>query len=703
MKTRTRWMRMALLLFATALLAGCSSTNDDIVHQRRGAVDVQGNVAGQAAPAGARVAAQAAPLAAPLAALAGDTAVLMVDETGKVAASQVVTPANGRFSLSVPEGHDYVMIFRQGSDTGRNLGILTPDATGLTTISLPAGAAGLDLGDIELDPKTGKARCLVPKTVTHAETEFPDGDSDGLPDVCDDSDDEDGDLVADGQDAFPFDDSESEDTDDDGIGDNADDDDDDDGVADGDDDFPKDRTETADTDGDGVGDNSDAFINDPAASTDTDGDGHPDGWNANATPAQIAASTLSLDAYPNDPAASADTDGDGYPDGWNANATPAQIAASPLTPDAFPGDPAEWADMDGDGTGDNADPDIDGDGVANTADAFPTDAARFADYSSPATILAPLAGGTQTSAVAVNEAGLIAGHSEPAPGANVKAVSWSATGGAATQLPPLAGAPADGFSAAFGVNQAGAIVGEAEDGNGGFKAVAWPSTTESPAMLASLGAGDTFSAAFGINTDGMIVGEAEDNAFNTRAVLWSSSSAAPVNLGVLPGGLNSTAYAINDAGFIVGESEDSEGRHHAVAWEPFDNGHIIIDLGLLSEAESTAVGINAAGVAIGESEASAGRLRAMAWIPDPVTGDYTPRELGSAAAENAATGIAGNRIVGFRDAGTADEAVVWDVTSTSPSLTEAITGAPSDSQAYGAAANGTVVGKAGSAGFAAAP
>jgi FtsP/CotA-like multicopper oxidase with cupredoxin domain len=306
MKTITKWMAITLSLFAAVLLAACSSTNDDLIHQRRGAVDVQGNVTGQTAPAtpaGARVALQVAPLAA----LAGDTAVLMVDETGQVAASQVVTPTNGRFSLSVPEGHDYVMIFRQGSDTGRNLGILTPDATGLTTISLPAGAAGLDLGDIELDPKTGKARCLVPKEVVHAEAEFPDSDSDGLPDVCDDSDDEDGDLVADNQDAFPFDDAEFEDTDDDGIGDNADDDDDEDGVADDEDAFPKDPAEVADTDGDGVGDNSDAFINDPAASTDTDGDGHPDGWNANATPAQIAASPLLLDVFPLDPARSVAT------------------------------------------------------------------------------------------------------------------------------------------------------------------------------------------------------------------------------------------------------------------------------------------------------------------------------------------------------------------------------------------------------------
>jgi len=53
----------------------------------------------------------------------------------------------------------------------------------------------------------------------------------------------------------------------------------------------------ADTDGDGVNDNADVFPFDPAASTDVDGDGKPDAWNASATAAQIAASTLYLDPF----------------------------------------------------------------------------------------------------------------------------------------------------------------------------------------------------------------------------------------------------------------------------------------------------------------------------------------------------------------------------------------------------------------------
>ena len=58
-----------------------------------------------------------------------------------------------------------------------------------------------------------------------------------------------------------------------------------------------------------------------------------------------------------------DTDGDGIVD----------------VADALPDDPSEWVDFDGDGIGDGADTDIDGDGVADTEDPFPLDPAEWED------------------------------------------------------------------------------------------------------------------------------------------------------------------------------------------------------------------------------------------------------------------------------------------------------------------------------------
>jgi hypothetical protein len=80
-----------------------------------------------------------------------------------------------------------------------------------------------------------------------------------------------------------------------------------------------------------------------------------------------------------------DVDGDGVPESQDAFPFDARYASDrdgdrvPDEIDAFPDDPTEWADTDGDGIGDNADPDIDGDGVANEFDAFPFDATEWVD------------------------------------------------------------------------------------------------------------------------------------------------------------------------------------------------------------------------------------------------------------------------------------------------------------------------------------
>ena len=160
-----------------------------------------------------------------------------------------------------------------------------------------------------------------------------DTDGDGLLNTLDEDDD--GDGVEDGLDAFPLDATEWVDTDGDCLGNNADLDDDGDGVMDVQDALPLDPLESLDTDGDGIGDNAD---------TDDDGDGVSD----------------AEDLFPLDSSESTDSDGDGVGD--NA--------------DAFPSDASEAADTDGDGIGDNADPDDDNDGTPDATDLAPLDATR---------------------------------------------------------------------------------------------------------------------------------------------------------------------------------------------------------------------------------------------------------------------------------------------------------------------------------------
>ncbi|MDB2557987.1 hypothetical protein N9X77_08545, partial [Luminiphilus sp.] len=79
---------------------------------------------------------------------------------------------------------------------------------------------------------------------------------DAYPFDASDSADRDGDGVGDNRDVYPDDPTEAFDTDGDGVGNNADDDDDGDGVVDSDDAFPLDASESLDTDGDGIGNNA---------------------------------------------------------------------------------------------------------------------------------------------------------------------------------------------------------------------------------------------------------------------------------------------------------------------------------------------------------------------------------------------------------------------------------------------------------------
>ena len=174
-----------------------------------------------------------------------------------------------------------------------------------------------------------------------------DTDNDGIGNNADNDDD--GDGVQDSLDKCPLDPLERLDTDNDGICDGPDLDADGDGEPDITDAFPFDLTEQFDFDGDGLGDNSDADI---------DGDG----------------STNVNDAFDFDASEYLDTDGDGI--GNNADLDDDGDVATgglPDATDAFPLDPTEWLDTDGDGIGNNADADDDDDGIIDGSDPFPLD------------------------------------------------------------------------------------------------------------------------------------------------------------------------------------------------------------------------------------------------------------------------------------------------------------------------------------------
>ena len=109
----------------------------------------------------------------------------------------------------------------------------------------------------------------------------------------------------------------------------------------------------------------------------------------------------------------------------------------------------------------------------------------------------------------------------------------------------LGGLPGFTFSEAFGINDAGQVVGFSQVG------VAQYATEWSGSTIINLG-GDVDSEALGINNAGQVVGYSAAR-LGTYATEWRGGSA--INLGGLPGDhVESGAYGINDTGQIVGYS-----------------------------------------------------------------------------------------------------------------------------------------------------
>jgi probable HAF family extracellular repeat protein len=199
-------------------------------------------------------------------------------------------------------------------------------------------------------------------------------------------------------------------------------------------------------------------------------------------------------------------------------------------------------------------------------------------------------GGSTSSAYGLSAGGTVAGFATTAPGVK-HATLWDEHG------PLDLGAPS-GFvvSTAVAVNDAGQVAGNGEGNPQSYRAYRWENDTWTPVGVLP---GRSESLAEDIDSTGRIVGRSLTlGAGNSAAFLWDNGTLT--DLGSLGG--TAEAYGINDAVQVVGRSEallpDSTLATRAFLWE----NDVMTNLGVLSGKDySQAFDVNDAGDAVGSS------------------------------------------------------------------------------------------------------
>ncbi len=227
-----------------------------------------------------------------------------------------------------------------------------------------------------------------------------------------------------------------------------------------------------------------------------------------------------------------------------------------------------------------------------------------------------------------------------------QSVQWNYSGG----LAPVGGiglGSAGGFgtgSQAFGINNAGTIVGttDYENVNYNYTAFSTPSNTpvSSGTDLGNLGGLAQLSGAQAINNNAIptIAGFSDTPDFNaTHATVWTNGVIS--DLGTLNPGdpfANSIAYGVNTAGFAVGSSQ--------VALPGVSSQAFVASSGTGMQAlanltvDSTfgvARAINTAGLVAGQSDLANGQIRATVWQTSNGQGaPGSPTNLGTLGGDN---------------------------------------------------------------------
>lgn len=208
-----------------------------------------------------------------------------------------------------------------------------------------------------------------------------------------------------------------------------------------------------------------------------------------------------------------------------------------------------------------------------------------------------------------------------------------------------------GSSAAVALNEAGQVAGWSDAPNGARHAFLWDPRTRDLVDLTPSGVRSSFPV--GLSAAGAVAGTMVSDDGVTHAFLWRGGGLVDVT----PGLPHSAAGGLNEVGMVVGHATFPRGDVvHAFAWD----GQRVVDLGALG-GRSLAVAINDAGEIAGASTLAPhdDREHAVYW-PDPQAAPLDIHPEG--ATRSWATGIDANGVVAgvavFGDTETLD--FVWD-------------------------------------------
>jgi probable HAF family extracellular repeat protein len=308
--------------------------------------------------------------------------------------------------------------------------------------------------------------------------------------------------------------------------------------------------------------------------------------------------------------------------------------AGPSSPGATPGAPAvqqaTWTVVFADANGRGTPQSLNRLGqLAFTSDTAEGPRVRFFDGSTLHELQ-----GTRATALAVNEAGQVAGRFE---GDFTRAFRWDAR---TQQVPSVLDTSPDVSSEAASINASGVVGGTRSSRRnlpGG--AIRWTPGAV-PEGLANLDPAP-FSSAEGlfINTAGAVAGVASAPGGGLHAVHWRAGGSAVRDVGTL-GGTASTPTRLNDAGQMAGDAATADGRLHAFLWSETAG---IRDLGTLGGPASVARGLNASGQVVGAADTADGASVAFLWRDGAMRPLGTLGGRASAASAINATGlVAGN-------------------------------------------------------------